>query len=134
MKRKKIKVRDRHLHYLVIKEGNHYYLKQRKEKDIWIGLYDFPVVEGEMDEEAVLNQAKAFLDHSTFVVEEISVVATHLLSHQRLLARFYHLTVAKPLSNSVMQKIEIQPFSVEEILNLPKPKLIVNHLEERGII
>ena len=134
VKSKKVKVKKRFLNYLVIRYKDQLYFKQRIEKDIWHGLYDFALVEGQLDEEAVLVSIQSILENLPFTLEDVSETKTHLLSHQRLLARFYHVNVAQPLSKTVVKNTKIHPFSIEEILNLPKPKLIVNHLEERGII
>lgn len=134
IKTKKLKVRDRYFNYLIIKRDDHLYMGQRNGKDIWKGLYDFPLVEGKMEEEEVLNEAKSFLKEISFIVKEVSEVKTHLLSHQKILARFFEVEIQEKVNESVILKTEINDYSKEEILNLPKPKLIVNYLEERGII
>lgn len=134
IKSKKLKVKDRYLNYLVIKEKHKYFMKLRNKKDIWKGLYDFPLVEGNLEEESVLAEVKSILGNIDFVVTDISEVRTHLLSHQKLLAQFYEIEVIDSIPKSVIQKIEMNGYSKEEIVNLPKPKLIVNHLTQRGII
>ena len=44
-KENKIKQRNRYFNYLVIINDDAFYLNERKEKDIWQGLFDFPVFE-----------------------------------------------------------------------------------------
>lgn len=134
VKSKKLKVTERHFNYLVIRFKDRYFLRQRKEKDIWKGLYDFPIIEGKLEEEQALDKISNMLESFNFVLDDVSPGITHLLSHQKILARFYEVEIKRPLPKSVVQKTEISAFSKEEILNLPKPKLIVNHLEQRGII
>jgi len=131
IKTKKVKVKDRFLHYLVITHENKLYMNLREGKDVWKGLYDFYLIEGNLTEEEVLAEANRILP--PFVIEDITPKMKHILSHQRLNATFYEISIKKPLSDSVIQKKEINAFSKEEILNLPKPKLIVNYLSQRGI-
>ncbi len=133
IKSKKLKVRKRYFNYLVISHDEKMYLKVRKANDVWHGLYDFYLIEGKHTEEEVLTMASAALKSTHFLISEISGEVLHVLSHQRIIARFYTLSVSKALSSSVMQNLRIDKFSTEEILNLPKPKLIVNYLEARGI-
>ncbi len=45
VKRRKTKVRTRHLHYLIWTDGQHTLLQRRPSGDIWAALYDFPFVE-----------------------------------------------------------------------------------------
>ncbi|HCX76974.1 MAG TPA: A/G-specific adenine glycosylase, partial [Algoriphagus sp.] len=41
----KIKIKERHLHYYVIRCGEKWVWKKRSSGDIWEGLFDFPHVE-----------------------------------------------------------------------------------------
>lgn len=45
VKQKKVTVRNRYFVYIIIKNGESFYLHRRNEKDIWRGLYEFPLVE-----------------------------------------------------------------------------------------
>lgn len=45
VKGKKIKVTERHLHYLVLQAGDEVYIQQRREKDVWQDLFEFYRVE-----------------------------------------------------------------------------------------
>ncbi|MEM0938452.1 MAG: A/G-specific adenine glycosylase [Bacteroidota bacterium] len=132
-KSKKINVRDRFFHYLVLKSENRYYMKVRQSNDVWTGLYDFYLIEGEMNEDEVLHESSKFLDDIDFTVEQVSDKVKHILSHQRIHARFYELELNENDQTSVLQKAGLHAFSHDEMLNLPKPKLIVNYLDQLGI-
>lgn len=125
----KTKVRDRHLNYLVLVHDEKYYLKERTEKDVWNGLYDFYLIEGKLDEESVLEQTKEKLNLNGFQVEDITEPIVHILSHQKIHARFYSIKI----KGEVKTLEGLKSYSVEEMLNLPKPKLIVNYLQRVGI-
>ena len=128
----KIKVRDRHFNYVVIKNGDHLFLKERTEKDVWSGLFDFFLIEGNYDEESVLIEVTKKLHLSKPIVEEVSEPMLHILSHQKIYARFYLLVISDLDATFVCQNNSLKSYSVEEILNLPKPKLIVNYLQQAG--
>ena len=133
IKTKKVKVRDRFFNYLVLKQDEKIFMKIRGPKDVWQGLYDFYLIEGELDEQRVLEKTSDLFKGIAFSVENISEEMKHILSHQKIKARFFELGIKSGKHKSVIQKSGISAYSKEEILNLPKPKLIVNYLDSRGI-
>lgn len=128
----KTKVRDRHFNYIVFQKGDRFLLKERTEKDVWSGLFDFHLIEGKGDEEEILKKVIE-LPIDKPIIEEISEPILHILSHQKITARFYQIKVSEKDVEEISQKTTLKSFSVEEILNLPKPKLIVNYLTRLGI-
>ncbi len=57
----------------------------------------------------------------------------HILSHQKIFARFYRIQTEENDAHQISEKSDLKLYSTEEVLNLPKPKLIVNYLESIGI-
>lgn len=49
VKSKKIAVKERQFHYLVLTTATEIYIQQRTQKDIWQGLYEFFLIEGPLD-------------------------------------------------------------------------------------
>ncbi|MEP1034027.1 A/G-specific adenine glycosylase [Ekhidna sp.] len=129
----KIKVKIRHFNYVVLKHGDNFFLNERIEKDVWSGLYDFFLLDGVFDEEVVLKKTNQNLGLKNPIIIEISEPLLHVLSHQKIYARFYLMTISNKDAEMVIQKTNLRSFSVEEVLNLPKPKLIVNYLKRVGI-
>ncbi len=129
----KTKVRDRHFNYIVLKCDENFFLNERTRKDVWSGLYDFLVIEGERDEEDVLKVSSEMLPLQKPILEEVSETFVHILSHQKISARFYSMKISDKDAKKVSQKTNLKSYSVEEMLNLPKPKLIVNYLNQIGI-
>lgn len=93
VKVKKTKVRKRFLNYLiVIDRDGKIIINKRKEKDIWAGLYDFPLIETE-----TLLGTEAIVTSDEFVkltgrgpnLLFTSKEYKHILSHQVLLAKFF---------------------------------------------
>lgn len=97
-KQGKTKVRHRYFNYLDIHEGNDRFLNKRAERDIWQGLYEFPLI---MTDEKVdlqyLIALPAFhelLGDAMLKCISFEVEYKHVLSHQIIHATFYRLVVA----------------------------------------
>lgn len=132
IKTKKTKTRERVFNYIVFKHQEVYYLKQRKAGDVWQGLYDFYLIEGRIEEESVLKHISGRFEKQ-FEVESISEHFKHILSHQLIHARFFEISLSERMEEIELQKTGLSEYSIEEMLNLPKPKLIVNYLNHIGI-
>lgn len=100
VKHKKINVKKRHFNYLVVCDGTgNVLIKRRQQKDIWQGLYDFPLVE--TAEEAGIDDLKQSRIYKTIGGGGKNLIICrsrpykHVLSHQVLLAKFYVLQIKK---------------------------------------
>ena len=92
VKEQKVHVRDRHFHYLIFLRKNKTIIQQRTADDIWKGLFEFPLVE--LDTETF--PLDDFLTKNKIeTVEEPQLVwqKKHILSHQRIFAKFYVISV-----------------------------------------
>lgn len=133
IKEKKTKVRNRYFNYIVLKHKNTIALKKRTEKDIWINLFDFPLIETntEISAEAFLKSKewKAFIGKQKFVVKNVSENFKHILSHQKINARFFEIETENPLhtflpkSNLVISTKELKKYAI--------PRLIDKYLKEQ---
>jgi A/G-specific adenine glycosylase len=127
VKEKKTKVKDRPLEYHVIRCGTSLVWKKRGEGDIWTGLYDFPSLDHLLPRWAQ-EQAES---PSCFPKKY-----RHLLSHQRILASFWESEIQAENLPQLFEWCAQAGFDLVELGNidsLPKPKLIVNYLSDRGI-
>lgn len=132
VKTKNIKVRKRFFHYLVFYHGTSYLLRERDQRDVWAHLFDFPLIEGVFDEEDVLHQVEEIMGKD-FLLEEVSIPFRHILSHQKIEAVFYRIKLGAARIKKTKGSLGSGLYSVEEIVNLPKPKLIVNYFQHIGI-
>ncbi|MGB0881682.1 MAG: A/G-specific adenine glycosylase [Vicingaceae bacterium] len=123
-KEKKIKQRNRYFNYVVIFDDNNIYLKERKEKDIWIGLYDFPLVETE-EQQNSFRTIKDSFKTSALKLTSKSGEYKHILSHQKIFATFW-LSEAKNFTEFDENYTRIP---LAELNNFPIPKLIDNYLQ-----
>ena len=111
VKTKKLKVKERPINYLVIEHQGNILMKKRSEKDIWQGMYDFP-------------------EASTISEYDFSAPIIHLLSHQRLTVRFAHISVSREEFAHYSSRLVAEPFSIKQVLTLPKPKVIVDFVDK----
>lgn len=122
VKTKKTKVRERYFHYFIFDSGQEVVLEKRTQKDIWQHLFQFPLHEspGDLDHEEITQLAGL---PSVKKSEPI----THILSHQRITARFHHFNLI-PL-NKIEQGLIV---SKNELDDYALPRLIDRYLQENG--
>ncbi|WP_026952967.1 A/G-specific adenine glycosylase [Algoriphagus mannitolivorans] len=120
----KVKVKERHLNYMVIRCKKDWVWKKRGSGDIWEGLHDFPLEEN-VESGLLGNVSK----------KTIPKKYRHILSHQKLEVRFSEIEIPEENRNSLSEWCENEGYllvSESEIDYLAKPKLIVNFLRDQG--
>ena len=130
----KPKIRDRYFNYFVIEHNHSVFFMKRIDSDIWKNLYDFPLME---TSHPLVPQKLDFPEslHRYFTNEKVTIMhisdeITHLLSHQRIHARFYHI-----LSNSIENfPPKFILINKKDIFDLPVPKIIETYLLEMNFI
>ena len=122
VKTKKKAVKNRFFHYLIFNSEDKTYIQQRKGRDIWEELFQFPLVETEYD-----GPSDELIETYRKHLQEVSKPMTHLLSHQRITARFYHIntTAISPFPDWVM----IEKSALDQF---PIPRLIDKYLENHS--
>lgn len=137
VKAKKAAVRERFFHYFVFRNNGKLALRERTGRDIWQNLFDFALLETArqpggkpktMIQELGLTGAVenwVLRGHQTAP----PVVATQLLSHQRISASFYEFDVPDGVAEALPEGLAW--YLPDEMRALPKPVLIVNYLAER---
>jgi len=126
--------RQRYFHYFVLRHGEQVYLKARPAGDIWQGLYDFALAETETAElpaAELLRHVEALggqLDASQAAEPRPPVALRHVLSHQKIEARFHAVDLAAALPETTRRDLGLRAYSAAEIEQLPKPVLISNYL------
>lgn len=130
VKSKKVKVTNRYFDFAVFRYDDTLYLKKREGKDIWNGLYDFYLIESdrEREEEEVADEILTWSAvPAENVISKVSPVYKHVLTHQRLFARFFLVDLSEQLDES---QAGMNRYSLEMVHRLPKPTLINNYLSE----
>lgn len=135
VKTKKVKVSTRYFYYFLLLSNGKVYMKERLLKDIWSGLYDFPMAESKhaIDTVSALEELKIFTEHSVINldIEEESKIYKHILTHQRIFAKFISIKInEKAAWHAHMESSGYKLYSIEAIKALPKPILIHNYLND----
>lgn len=118
VKAKRTTLRDRYFHFLIYQDNKHTWLQQRTGKDIWQQLFQFPLLETSNEKTQGFSY---ILEKAHHVSEEI----THVLSHQRLHARFYYFNQAPDFASEDWIRIE-----KSKLQDYPIPRLIDRYLEK----
>ena len=130
VRNKKIKQKHRYFHYLIMHSENSILMRQRTGKDIWQQLFEFPLIEtsGPMSPGRLIESPswKQMFIHEQGKPVRVSKMMRHILTHQVIHARFYHLDYF-PADNAFQSSFQEVPLS--EIGKFPVPKLIENYLE-----
>lgn len=130
--------RPRFFHYMVFELEGNYYLRKRLGGDIWEGLYDFYLYESDskvLEPDALLRE----LNEAGIAIEESQLQLPkkdykHILSHQKITARFYLIRLQSRLREEVVQETRLALFDREKIDALPKPILINSYLKDAKIL
>lgn len=119
----KVKVRHRFFNYVVIRFEDGLYLQQRQAGDIWQHLWDFTNFEAarELSEEEISThfQQKFTFSASDFRVIAHSESAKHVLTHQRIFAKFWLVQIFHNL-----QDMELKFVPIKDLDTYPLPRLI----------
>ena len=128
-KAKKIKTRNRHFTYLLIRHGDYTFISKRKSKDIWKSLYEFPLIETEkpLAAEKLLDddEWKLLLASSDPEIVYFSPTVKHLLSHQVIMARFVIVNITKTTKGLLDRFKKVHTSSID---SYTIPTLIDNFL------
>ncbi len=119
VKSKKTKVTPRYFVYEIkVNKSNKFILEKREGKDIWQGLYQFPLKEfaSQVEKDHYIENLK-----SDFVSKEYK----HILSHQRILATF----VLEKMEHSDLNANQIE-VRIEDFSDFPVPRLMDKFWEE----
>ena len=130
----KTKVRNRYLLYLICKDNRgRTLIRLREGKDIWNGLYEFPVIEYDQ-----IYSFENFSKSPQFnklhlgeepIVEAVSKVRYHQLSHRKLHLLFVHIRVSTLPTDG--------PFLIKKLSELPNiamPRALTRYIEEIGLM
>lgn len=129
VKEKKIMVRKRWLNYLVLENKVEVIIEKRMANDIWKGLYQFPLTETvtyQSPADFVKSWKKTpFFAGEKMVVNGISKVMEHKLTHQTIYAQFFRVHLNTSKKSLPAGWIKVNRAALKEI---GFPKLISNYL------
>jgi len=129
VKVKTCKPRTRFFNYLFIRHSGNFYIRQRKERDIWQHLYELPLIEttSEAGPGSIAHDPGfTYIAGDGARVDRKVFRTRHQLTHQTIEASFYTVNVKKSLpQNNEKHFLKVSEKALE---TFPFPKLIENYL------
>ena len=129
VKLKKLKIKERYFYFFLAIKEDQILIKRRGNEDIWAGLHDLPSIE--FMEQTSLEQ---LLIHQNFqawfpanpVIHSVSNQIKHILTHQRIFARFVHIEGVHVESTQENGWFWV---NIDELSQFGQPKLIFEFLK-----
>ena len=131
VKQNTIKQCHRYFTYIVLSFKNSTWLRKRVKNDIWMNLFEFPLIETENKAEIErVTSEKEFQRiipiGNQAVIESVSDWKIHILSHQKIHFRFIKVQLANEI-NTTDNLIRVNN---EDIFNFAVPKLLETYIME----
>lgn len=130
----KAKPKEREIHYLVVDDSDTLILKQRKDKDIWKGLWDFPELDCAPNENP--ESLQKFLGsvsgktNVTLTIAGSPAVYKHILTHQRISAYFWRSNTPLDFNDNSIY-LRVPKAQLDE---LAVPRLIHKYLIDQSYL
>ena len=123
VKTRNLKVRKRYFNYIIIKLEDSTFIRKRT-KGIWHSLYEFPLIEGNLELEEIQQSSlwKSLFYGNNFVIEDVSLLVKHKLSHQTILAKFIVVSIDHIKDNNFLR------VEWDQLVDYPIPRLIHKYL------
>lgn len=122
VKKIKIQIKKRWFYYLVLENENTIAIRQRAGKDIWRGLYEFPLIETkkETDVKNILKMAErtGWLSKTDKVIA-VSPLFKQQLSHQLIKGQFIRIQVSKKIPGGFIwsEKKKLTRFALPRLIH-----------------
>jgi A/G-specific adenine glycosylase len=131
VKSKKLLKKERFFNFLVIHNDGELYVRKRQGKDIWQGLYEFPLVESS---EALEGHflAKYFFNENIFIknIDKEYKIYNQNLTHQKICAQFMEFSQNKHHIDIPNDWELVHP---KDLAKLAFPKIIKNYLDDNNL-
>jgi A/G-specific adenine glycosylase len=133
VKSKQTRQRSRYFYYYYFDTGESTFLQKRTEKDIWLNLYQFPLLESgqELNEINLLKKDSIpFVACDNFNIKSISPQKKHVLSHQIIYAKTIHVEI----KNSSCINGDFVQVNKKDISTFAVPRLVENCMKDLKLI
>lgn len=108
VKLKKIKIKSRYFNYIVFQDNKSTIIEKRTKKDIWQGLFQFPLIETseKISVDTCVDLIKKQFPNQTITLANQHHYTKHILSHQHIYSSFW--VIQTDLTNHQNNKIQNQ--------------------------
>lgn len=131
VKEKKLKQEERFFHFIVVQNAGGFYIEKRNRKDIWRGLYQFPLIERQkflsLKQLQSTSEWENFFGRNIFINKNDSGLRDlqekiQILSHQKIRAKFFE-------AEGEITDRNFNICSRKKLLQYPFPKIIDNYIK-----
>ncbi len=138
VKIKSNKKKDRYFYYIFIENDGFTYIKKRGSKDIWQGLFEFPIIETIEDMDfnklCMTEEWNKIIENYPVILNYVSDKIAHQLTHQQLFIRFISIKIGLSSSQKFTFDNKFQKISIDDIAKYPVPKPIENFIQNNKTI
>ena len=134
VKNQTAKMKNRYFYYFLIFHNDYLYVRKRESKDIWMGLYDFPLIESNKN----LSKEKLFSssEFNSLIGGKSKILSfskqyKHQLSHQTIYATFIKVNTDLRTVNNSEKYCKIR---ISELDTLAVPRLIERYLLKEDLL
>lgn len=125
VKSKKIKIKERTLHFIEITDGERFLIKKRTENDVWKNLYNFPLFETES-----IHEKMEEFNLNLLLTKEHE--EKHILTHQRLQIVFWKTRVNFKDLKHLSEIFDAEIITRSELSRFPLPRPMEKYLFEKN--
>ena len=126
VKSKGLTRKKRSFYYLVVRQGDALYVRKRREKDIWQGLWEFPHLE----------KAPLVSPFGTGILQ-VSAPFRQLLTHQEVTAIFYEIELPSDFANELVTDpilADCEKWALRDLKkNIAFPKVIDCYFQSKAL-
>ena len=132
VKKKKIKIQERHFNYLVIKSKNEIFISKRTGSDIWKNLYELPMLETAKPlKKNIKATISDFLGTKEFDITACSEGFVQLLTHRKIHAQFIEIELTNFKTFKPADALKIK---LSELDNFAFPKTVYLYLKQKLLL
>mgnify|MGYP001369634098 FL=1 len=122
--------KNRYFNYFILENDELFLMQKRKQKDIWLNLNEFYLLEEKSKQKAVKNFLKKIKGHKTGKLMSVSNKKKGVLSHQNIHINFFKIFIPnKNALSSIKKRLNLKFVNKTDINKYAVPKVIDNYLK-----
>jgi A/G-specific adenine glycosylase len=125
VKKQRLILKIRHMHFLVFEDKHHLYITKRTEKDIWHNLYTFFMLESDSENVDLTPY------YSIGTVEGEPQYADQTLTHQKIKGYFHRIKLFNP---NALNKLKLQKVMKKDISAFAFPRILISFFQKNNYL
>ena len=122
--------KNRYFNYFILENDELFLMQKRKQKDIWLNLNEFYLLEEKNKQKAVKNFLKKIEGHKTGKLMSVPNKKKGVLSHQNIHINFFKIFIPnKNALSSIKKRLNLKFVNKTDINKYAVPKVIDNYLK-----